>query len=104
MLDVERIHVERRYGLIAIRDAVKRLGIEIRAALHTGGIGLVDEDVSGIGVHIASRVLDKASPNEVLTSRTVKNSISGSGIDLKEKGINDLEGVPEAWRLFTVDD
>jgi class 3 adenylate cyclase len=88
----------------AIRDGVKRLGIEIRAGLHTGEIEFLDKGVSGIGVHIASRVLDKASPNEVLVSRTVKDLIAGSGIDLKEKGAYNLKGMPEKWCLFTVDD
>jgi class 3 adenylate cyclase/esterase/lipase len=87
----------------AIRDAVKQLGIEIRAGLHTGEIELIGEKVCGIGVHIASRVLDNASPNEVLVSRTVRDLISGSGINLKEKGVYNLKGIPEEWRLFTVD-
>ncbi len=87
----------------AIRDSVKQLGIEIRAGLHTGEIELLDEKVCGIGVHIASRVLEKASSNEVLVSRTVKDLISGSGINLKEKGLYNLKGIPEEWSLFTVD-
>jgi class 3 adenylate cyclase len=87
----------------AIRDEVKQLGIEIRVGLHTGEIELLDEKVCGIGVHIASRVLEKASPNEVLVSRTVKDLISGSGINLKEKGVYSLKGISEEWCLFTVD-
>jgi class 3 adenylate cyclase len=88
----------------AIRDAVKRLGIEIRAGLHTGEIDLLGEKASGIGVNIASRVLDKAGPDEVLVSRTVRDLISGSGIHLKDKGIYKLKGIPEEWRLFAVED
>jgi class 3 adenylate cyclase/esterase/lipase len=86
----------------AIRDEVKQLGIEIRAGLHTGEIELLDEKVCGIGVHIASRVLEEASANEVLISRTVKDLISGSGIKLNEKGFYSLKGIPEDWCLFTV--
>jgi class 3 adenylate cyclase/pimeloyl-ACP methyl ester carboxylesterase len=87
----------------AIRDKVRQLGIEIRAGLHTGEIELMDEKVCGIGVHIASRVLEKASSNEVLVSRTVKDLISGSGISLKEKGVYSLKGIPDEWYLFTID-
>lgn len=87
----------------AIRDAVKQLGIEISAGLHTGEIELLDEKVGGIGVHIASRVLEKASPNEVLVSRTVKDLISGSGINLIEKGVYSLKGIPDEWRLFAAE-
>jgi class 3 adenylate cyclase len=87
----------------AIRDAVKRLGIDIRAGLHTGEIELLDEKARGIGVHIASRVLEKAGPGEVLVSRTVRDLISGSGIDLKDKGVHQLRGISEAWRLYAVE-
>jgi len=86
----------------AIRDALQPTGLGIRQGLHTGEIELLDEGIRGIGVHIAARVLEQASPNEVLVSRTVKDLISGSGINLAEKGSYHLKGIPEIWRLYTV--
>jgi class 3 adenylate cyclase len=88
----------------AMRDAVKELGIEIRAGVHTGEIEFSREKIRGIGVHIAARVMEEAAASEVLVSRTVKDLISGSRIDLREKGVYGLKGVPEEWRLFLVED
>jgi class 3 adenylate cyclase/pimeloyl-ACP methyl ester carboxylesterase len=88
----------------AMRDAVKQLGIEIRAGVHTGEIEFSREKIRGIGVHIAARVMEEAAASEVLVSRTVKDLISGSRIDLREKGVYGLKGVPEEWRLFLVED
>jgi class 3 adenylate cyclase len=86
----------------AIRDATHRLGIEIRAGLHTGEIQRHADDVLGLGVHIAARVQAAAEPGEVLASRTVKDLVAGSGVRFKDRGTHRLEGVPEEWQLFGV--
>jgi class 3 adenylate cyclase len=87
----------------AISDEVRRLGIEIRAGLHTGEIELIGEDVGGIAVHIAARVLAKAAAKEVWVSRTVKDLVVGSGFNFSERGVYDLKGIPGEWRLFTAE-
>ena len=61
------------------------------------------EDIGGIAVHIAARVMAMAVPGEVLVSSTVKDLVAGSGIEFRERGVYDLKGVPGAWRLFAVD-
>ena len=61
----------------AITEAVKPLGIEVRAGLHTGEVEFVDDDVRGIAVHLAARVSALAGPGEVLVSRTVQGSRGG---------------------------
>jgi class 3 adenylate cyclase len=86
----------------AIRDAVRSLGIEIRAGLHTGEVELMNDDVGGIAVHIGQRVLTIAQPGEVVVSSTVKDLVAGSGIDFEDRGDRALKGVPGTWRLFTV--
>jgi class 3 adenylate cyclase/pimeloyl-ACP methyl ester carboxylesterase len=86
----------------AIRDATHRLGIEIRAGLHTGEIQRHADDVLGLGVHIAARVQAAAEPGEVLASRTVKDHVAGSCVRFKDRGTHRLEGVPEEWQLFGV--
>lgn len=86
----------------AIRDATHRLGIEIRAGLHTGEIQRHGDDVLGLGVHIAARVQAEAEPGEVLASRTVKDLVAGSGVRFRDRGTHHLEGVPEDWQLFEV--
>ena len=88
---------------LAISDESRRAGLEIRAGLHTGEIELIGQDVGGIAVHIAARVLAKADANEVWVSRTIKDLVVGSGFAFRERGIYNLKGVPGEWRLFTVE-
>ena len=86
----------------ALRDALRPLGLEIRAGLHTGEIELTDDDIAGIGVHIAARVVDHAAPGQLLTSAAVPMLVAGSGIEFEDCGERDLKGVPGTWRLFGV--
>jgi len=86
----------------AIRDGLKRFGVEIRAGLHTGECELLGSDIGGVAVHIAARVSAKAEANEVMISRTVKDLIAGSGIRLTDRGLHTLKGVPEDWKLYAV--
>jgi class 3 adenylate cyclase len=87
----------------AIRDAVRPLGIDIRAGIHTGEIEQRGGDVAGIAVNIAARVASRAEPRQVLVSRTVVDLTAGSGIDFVDRGEHDLKGVPQAWRLYAVE-
>jgi class 3 adenylate cyclase len=86
----------------AIREAVRPLGIEVRAGLHTGEIELRGDDVAGVAVHIAARVAASATPGEVLVSGAVPPLVVGSGLSFEDRGDHDLKGVPGAWRLFAV--
>jgi class 3 adenylate cyclase len=88
---------------LAASDEARQMGFEIRAGLHTGEIELIGEDVGGIGVHIAARVLGKAGDSEVWVSRTVKDLVAGSGFGFSEQGVYSLKGVPDEWRLFAVE-
>ncbi len=86
----------------AINEAVRPLGIELRAGLHTGEVEMRGEDLGGIGVHIGSRVSGMARPNEVLVSSTVKDLVVGSGLRFEDRGDHELKGIPDQWRLFDV--
>jgi hypothetical protein len=68
-----------------IIDAAKRLGIEIRAGLHTGECEVRGEDLGGMAVHIAARVASLAGSSEVLVSGTVKDLVVGSGIEFIDR-------------------
>jgi class 3 adenylate cyclase len=83
-----------------IASEVRRLGIEIRAGLHTGECELVGDDVAGMAVNIGARVSSLAGPGEVLVSGTVKDLVFGSGLEFADRGEHELKGVPGAWRLF----
>lgn len=86
----------------SIRDAVRGLGIEIRAGIHTGEVELTGEKIGGIAVHIGSRVTAMAQANEVLVSSTVKDLVAGSGIGFASHGSHVLKGIPGEWQLFAV--
>jgi class 3 adenylate cyclase/pimeloyl-ACP methyl ester carboxylesterase len=86
----------------AIQDALKALGIGIRAGLHTGEVELRGDDIGGIGVNIAARILDHANAGELLASQAVPMLMTGSGIQFIDRGDHELKGVPGSWRLFAV--
>jgi class 3 adenylate cyclase len=86
----------------AIRDAVRALGIEVRAGLHTGEIEVRGDDVAGMAVHIGARVAALAGPSEVLVSGGVPPLVAGSGIAFNDRGEHELKGVPGTWKLFAV--
>ena len=88
-----------RCGL-AIRDAVRSLGLEVRAGLHTGECERMGDNVGGIAVHIGARIAAEARPGEVLTSSTVKDLVVGSGPSIQDRGNRLLKGVDAEWRLF----
>jgi class 3 adenylate cyclase len=86
----------------AIRDAVQRLGLEVRTGLHTGECEVVGPKVGGIAVHIGARVAAMARGQEILVSGTVKDLVAGSGIQFEDRGTHALKGVPSQWPLFSV--
>jgi len=86
----------------AITKGIKPLGLQVRAGLHTGECELIGEKVGGIAVHTCARVAAKATPGEVLVSRTVKDLVAGSGIEFVYRGIEHLKGIPGEWQLFAV--
>ena len=88
----------------AIRAAAAALGLRVRAGLHTGEIELTGDDVGGIGVHLAARVLDAAAPDQILTSQTVKDLVFGSGLRFTARGGHELRGIPGTWQLYAVAD
>jgi YVTN family beta-propeller protein len=87
---------------IAIIDALRPLGLEIRAGLHFGEVEPSGRKVGGIAVHTAARVLAAAEPGEILVTATMRDLVAGSGIDFTDRGVSTLKGVPGEWRLFAV--
>ncbi len=86
----------------AISEAVKELGLEVRAGLHTGECERMNGKVGGIAVHIGARVASEAQSGEVLVSSTVKDLVAGSSIEFEDRGVVTLKGVPDQWRLYAV--
>jgi len=86
----------------AIRDAVGNLGLQIRCGVHTGECTSVDGRLTGLAVHVGARILSATTAGEVWVSETVKALALGSGIVFQDRGVHELKGVPEQWRLFSV--
>ena len=85
----------------AIRDGVRRLGLEVRAGLHTGECELAGSDVRGMAVNIGARIGSLAQPSEVLVSSTVKDLVVGADLEFTDRGEHELKGVPGTWHLFS---
>ena len=83
-------------------EALRGIGLEIRAGVHTGELELSDGDVQGIAVHIGARTSALAGANEVLVSSTVKELVTGSDIEFEDRGTHALKGIPGEWRIYAV--
>ena len=83
----------------AVREA-ERIGIPVRAGVHTGECDVVGNDLAGLAVNIGARVGALAEAGEVLVSQTVKDLVVGSGIEFEDRGTHALKGVPGEWRLY----
>ena len=84
----------------AIVESVRKLGIHVRAGVHTGECEVIGEKLGGIAVHIGARIGALAAADEVLVSRTVSDLVAGSGLRFEERGSHTLKGVPGEWRLL----
>jgi len=87
---------------LAITEATREAGVEVRVGVHTGECELIGDDVGGMAVHIASRVAALAGPGEVLVSGTVFGTVVGGPFAFTERGFHELKGVPERWPLFSL--
>src|SRR6202030_3061181 len=87
----------------ALAEEIRPLGIDVRAALHTGECEMIGDDVGGIAVHIGARVAALAGAAEVLVSGTVKDLVIGSGLRFSDRGLQSLKGVAGKWRIFAVE-
>ena len=86
----------------AITGAVQPLGIAVRTGLHTGEIELAENDIGGIAVHTAARIVAMAAPCETLASSTVRDLVAGSGLRFADRGRHALRGLPARMHLYSV--
>jgi class 3 adenylate cyclase len=86
----------------ALREELGEIGVQIRAGLHIGEVELRGDDVGGIAVHLAARVMATAGPGEIVVSRTVRDLVAGSEVVLADRGSRRLKGVEGDWQLFAV--
>lgn len=89
---------------LAVREAVRRLGLEIRAGIHTGECEVTGGDVAGMTVNVASTVESAAEPGEILVSRTVRDLAAGSELVFSDRGLRTLKGLDGEWQLYGLDE
>jgi class 3 adenylate cyclase len=85
---------------MAFGTAAGQMNIQLRAGLHIGEIELRGQDIGGIAVHAAARILAQSQPGEVLVSRVVTDLVAGAGLQFAERGSHKLKGLPGRWNLF----
>jgi class 3 adenylate cyclase len=86
----------------AMTDAVRPLGVEIRAGLHTGEVNLAGGNARGVAVHAAARVAALAGPGEVLVSGTTRDLLDGSGLRLEDRGAHELKGLEGVRQVYAL--
>jgi class 3 adenylate cyclase len=86
----------------AVAAAVRDLGLEVRAGVHSGEVELARDGVRGIAVHVAARVTGLAGAGEILVSSTVRDLVAGSDIVFDDHGSHALKGIPSEWHIFGV--
>ena len=87
---------------VAVGAAIRELGLEIRAGVHTGEVERNGSSVTGVAVHVAARVSARAGPGEVLVTGTVRDLVAGSGLHFEDRGSHQLKGVPGEWQTLAV--
>jgi class 3 adenylate cyclase/pimeloyl-ACP methyl ester carboxylesterase len=85
---------------LAFGTAARQIGLPLRSGLHTGEIEIRGQDIGGIAVHAAARVMAQSQPSEVLVSRVVTDLVAGAGLRFSERGCYELKGLPGSWDLF----
>ena len=85
-----------------ILDALASQSLHARAGLHVGEIELQGDDIAGLAVHVAARVMGEAADDEVLVSRTVRDLTAGSGLQFEDRGTHTLKGIPQDWQLYAL--
>lgn len=86
---------------VAIVDAIRTLGIEVRVGIHAGEVEVRGNDIAGMAVHICARIAALADPSEVLVSSTVREIVTGSHRAFTDRGAYQLKGVPGTWCVYT---
>jgi pimeloyl-ACP methyl ester carboxylesterase len=87
----------------AIRESLAEIDLGVRAGVHTGECEMLEGKVAGLAVAIGARLAAQAGVGEVLVSSTVRDLVAGSGIELADRGVAELKGVPGEWRLYAVE-
>ncbi len=85
---------------LALGPAAERLGIQIRAGVHTGEVEFADGDLRGLAVHLAARIMDAAAPGTTFVSATTRELTSGAGFEFIDRGSRTFKGIADERRVY----
>ncbi len=83
-------------------EQLRPLTLPIRTGIHTGEVELRGDDVGGMAVHLAARIMGLAGEGEILVSRTVRDLVVGSDLSFEDRGTHRLKGIDGEWQLLAV--
>ena len=89
---------------VDMRTAVRGVGLEIRAGIHTGEVEVVPGNIRGLAVHETARIMALGTAGEILVSSTTRELSAGSGFTYEDRGMNQLKGVPVPRQVFALVD
>ena len=87
---------------LALREAVRPLGLVLRIGVHVGEVERTEHGITGLAVHLAKRIQAVAEPGQILVSRTVRDLAVGASIHFEGEGSHPLRGIPGEWELYRV--
>jgi class 3 adenylate cyclase len=87
---------------LALQQAVRPLGLQLRCGVHSGECSTAGNRLSGMAVNVGARIAALAQPGEVWLSNTVRALTMGSGLEVDCRGEHELRGLPERWSLFAL--
>ena len=87
---------------VGLRNATSDLGLEGRTGIHVGEVEQRGDDIGGIAVNLAARVMGEANPGDIVATSTVEQSTTGARFQFDDLGPRMLKGIDRPWQLFTV--
>jgi class 3 adenylate cyclase len=85
---------------VEVRAAVRGIGLDIRAGIHTGEVEVVPGGIRGVAVHETSRIMALGNAGDILVSGTTRELSAGSGFTYEDRGIHHLKGIPAPRQVF----
>jgi class 3 adenylate cyclase len=85
-----------------MRDAVRGLGVELRIGVHTGEVDVLPNDVGGVAVHAAARIMALGRGSEIVVSAVTRGLVEGSDLRFVERGHHQVKGLERPIEVFAL--
>jgi len=87
-------------GARELRSALNEIGLAARMGVHVAEIEHRGDDVAGVGVHLAARVMSVATAGEILVSDAVRLVTLGAEFRFTHHDTVELKGLEGTWNIF----